>query len=153
MRRTLLRLLILLIVVAGVLGALWASNVFGWRRWRVAEVEAFIGAALPVAATDVSFATRDDPTRIIWLRFALPPDAAFNDWLTTLNLGVSLQQDWNPFPNPNPEEAAYPWWMPHSATVYDGLYGNTGDQIYELLVDRSNPANQIIYLRVYAIRS
>src|SRR5690349_11950435 len=71
-KRQLITLIVVIIVIAGIIGGLWVTNVFGWRQWRVQEAQGFIGAPLPTGATAIQFTTRNTSTRIIWLRFSLP---------------------------------------------------------------------------------
>lgn len=151
MNRKLLRLLLLIAVLGILLAALWATNVFGWRKWRIQEVQAFIGADLPAQSQAVQFATESPFGRIVWLRFELSPGVDLAPFLADLALAEPLGDGWTPFPAPNPQEAGLPWWTPHQAVTFAGVYENTGQKIIELLVDRSDPARQVIYLRAYTI--
>jgi len=146
----LVRLLTAFIVIVGIIGGLWATNVFGWRAWRVQEAQGFIGATLPTGAADVQFTTRNQYTRIIWLRFSLPPDADLTPFLTQMGITDALKARFTPFPAANPQEAAITWWQPTSSTNYAGVYWNTGSKIIEVLVDQTDGSKQVIYLRAYA---
>ena len=64
----------LAILIALVIGLLWATNTFGWRKWRINEAQQFIGAELPSEAQNIQFATEAEKTRILWLRFTLPAE-------------------------------------------------------------------------------
>ncbi len=150
-KRRLIVLVLLLITVAGVVALLWVTNVFGWRVWRVQEAQTFIGAALPVTASDVQFSTRSQYGRIIWLRFSLPPDADVSAFITAMGITEPLKRDFTPFPAANPQEAALTWWQPTSSTIYSGLYWNTGAKIIEMLLDSTDSSKQVVYLRAYAI--
>lgn len=140
-----LALLSLLLLIGLALGTLWATNALGWRRWRIQEAQAFIGAALPPEASAIQFATQDAHTRILWLRFALPAGVDLSGWLA----GVPLEAGFTPFPQPNPQETALPWWTPQVATTYSGLHRVTAGQVFEVLVDQSDSAAWVVYLRVY----
>lgn len=141
----------LLPTVIGIIGLLWATNLFGWRAWRIQEVQGFIGALLPDEAADVRFATQSSAARIVWLRFNLPRDADITPFLQAAGITDPLRDGFTPFPAPNLHEVAYSWWEPATATTFDGLYWNTGDKIIEVLVDRSDDALQVVYVRAYAI--
>lgn len=146
------RRLLLVIAIAGILLAiLWATNVFGWRKWRIQEVQGFIGADLPAQAQAVQFATESQFGRIVWLRFELPAGADLGAFLAGLALTEPLRDGWTPFPAPNPQQAGLAWWTPQQAATFAGAYENTGQKIIELLADRSDPARQVIYLRAYTI--
>ncbi len=142
----------LVVLIAAGLALLWATNVFGWREWRIQEVEGFIGGRLPDESTNVQFATQDQVGRIVWLRFELPASADLNAFLKTLGINESLRENFTPFPAPNRQEAPLHWWQPTQAQVYAGLYHNTGQLIIEVLVDVSSLERQTIYLRAYGIR-
>jgi len=138
------------VVVA--LGLVWYTNLFGWRHWRLQEAEAFIGSPLPAAAAEVQFATQNTVARIIWLRFDLPPKTDLTPFLTALGASESLTPAYTPFPNPNPQEAAYPWWQPFTATTYAGLHLNVDLRIIEILVDQTPADHHTVYLRAYNTR-
>ncbi len=143
---------LLLVAVAGILlAALWVTNLFGWRKWRIQEVQGFIGADLPAQSQAVQFATESQFGRIVWLRFELPMGVDLAPFLADLALTEPLREGWTPFPAPNPQEASLSWWMPHQAVIFAGIYENTGRKIIELLADQSDPDRQIIYLRAYTI--
>jgi hypothetical protein len=138
--------LVVMVLVGLVIGTLWATNALGWRRWRIQEVQAFIGANLPPSASNIQFATESAHTRIIWLRFDLPTG---DDGLNALLAEEPLLTGFTPFPQPNPQEAALAWWTPRAATLYSGVHRITSTQVFEVLVDESDPARRIVYLRVY----
>ena len=144
-------LLALTVIITLLVGLLWATNALGWRKWRVVEVQQFIGAELPDRASAVQFATEDAKTRIVWLRFRLPAETDLSDFLQEMGIDKVLVEGFTPFPAPNPAEAALTWWTPQAAQIYSGLYAIQAGKVYELLLDQSDPANSIIYLRVYAI--
>lgn len=139
------------LTIALILTLLWATNVFGWRAWRIQEAQNFIGAPLPEGAADVRFATQNSVGRIVWLRAALPPDADLSPFLSEMGITDPLRAGFTPFPAPNPQEAAYNWWTPSASTSYEGLYWNTGDKIIELLLDRSDTRELLVYVRAYAL--
>lgn len=141
--------LILLAIIAGlILGLLWATNALGWRRWRVNEAQAFIGAALPSGAGDVQFATDNAKTRIVWLRFTLTAEADLDAFVQAMGLDSALRDGFTPFPSANPAEAALPWWTPGAAQVYSGLHIIRAEKVYELLLDQTE---RTVYVRVYGI--
>jgi len=141
-----------LAIIAGfILAILWATNALGWRRWRVNEAQAFIGAELPVGASDVQFATDNTKTRIVWLRFTLSAEADLDAFVQAMGLDAALRDGFTPFPAPNPAEAALPWWTPGAAQVYSGLHAIHAEKVYELLLDQTDAANAIVYMRVYSI--
>ena len=139
------------LVVIVTIALLWATNVFGWRAWRVQEVQNFIGASLPEGATDIHFATQNMVARIVWLRFTLPSGTELTPFLRAAGITDPFRAGFTPIPAPNPQEAPYSWWTPSAATNFDGLYWNTGDKIIEVLVDRSNDAFQVVYVRAYSV--
>ena len=140
-----------ILVIAGVVAGLWASNIIGWRQWRIQEAQNFIGAALPTGAAEVQFTTRNQYTRIVWLRFSLPADTDLTPFLKQMGITASLKANFTPFPAANPQEAAITWWQPTKSTTYSGLYWNSGVKIIELLVDQTDSAKQTLYLRAYAL--
>jgi hypothetical protein len=151
MKRKLVGLLLLVAIVAILLVALWATNLFGWRKWRIQEVQGFVGADLPAQAQAVQFATESRYGRIVWLRFELAPDVDLAPFLTSLALTDLPRDGWTPFPAPNPQEAGLTWWTPQQSAAFAGTYQNTGEKIIELLIDRSDPTRQTVYLRAYTI--
>lgn len=144
-------LLALIGIIALLIGLLWATNALGWRKWRVVEIQQFIGTQLPDGANDVQFATQAEKTRILWLRFILPAQADLADFLQQMGIDKKLIQSFTPFPAPNPAEAAIAWWTPQAAQTYSGLHAIQAGKVYELLLDQSDTANPIVYLRVYTI--
>lgn len=150
-KRWLIAILILLAVIGLILGTLWATNALGWRRWRIQEAQAFIGANLPAAVTNVQFATQDEHTRILWLRFEIPADTDLESWVTSVTGNNTLLENFTPFPQPNPQEAGLSWWTPQQASVFSGLQRVTTTQMIEGLVDQSDPTRWVVYLRVYSL--
>lgn len=141
----------LAILIAVITGVLWATNTFGWRKWRINEAQQFIGAALPSEAQNIQFATEAEKTRILWLGFTLPAETELTNFFSEIGFDAVLRQDFTPFPAPNPAEAAISWWMPQAAQTYSGLHTIHTGKVYELLLDQSDSANSIVYLRVYAV--
>ena len=148
-RRWLIAILILLAVIGLIVGTLWATNALGWRRWRIQEAQAFIGANLPAEASNVQFSTQDDHTRILWLRFELPAGSDVVSWINSVAGDDRLLENFTPFPQPNPQETGIAWWTPHTATAFSGLHRITSNQMIEVLLDQSDPSNNVVYLRVY----
>jgi hypothetical protein len=142
-KKSLIALVVLLLFTT--VGVLWATNILGWRAWRLQEVEDFIGASLPQGTAGIHFATENQKTRIVWLRFDLPPDVELS---ALLPQAAALRPDFTPFPNVNPQEAGLTWWNPQNAVHYAGLYDNTGQKIIEVLLDNDH---RIIYIRAYSI--
>jgi len=149
-KRQIIGLLIAVIVIVGIVGGLWATNIFGWRVWRLQEAQAFIGASLPASATDIQFTTRNQYTRIIWLRFNLPAATDLTAFLTQMGITDALKAGFTPFPAVNPQEAAITWWQPSASKNYSGVYWNTGSKTIEMLADTTDMTKQIVYLRAYA---
>lgn len=149
-KRQIIGLIVAIIVIVGIVGGLWATNIFGWRVWRVQEAQAFIGASLPAGAADIQFTTRNQYTRIIWLRFNLPPATDLTSFLTQIGITDPLKAGFTPFPAANPQEAAITWWQPTTSKNYSGVYWNNGSKTIEILVDTTDTTKQIIYLRAYA---
>jgi hypothetical protein len=144
-------LLGLAIIVALIAGLLWATNTFGWRKWRAIEAQQFIGAEIPSETQNIQFATDDKKTRILWLRFTLPAETDLTSFFSQIGFDATLRQDFTPFPAPNPAEATLTWWTPQAAQTYSGLYAIHAGKVYELLLDQSDTDNLTIFLRVYAI--
>lgn len=139
-----------IVILSGIVGGLWATNVFGWRVWRVQEAQGFIGASLPAGASDIQFTTRNQYTRIIWLRFSLPANTDLAPFLTQMGITTPLKAGLTPFPAVNPQEAPITWWQPFASQNYSGIYWNTGTKTIEMLVDNTDAAKQVVYLRAYA---
>ncbi len=150
-KRQLIAFLVAIFVIVGIVAGLWATNVFGWRVWRVQEAQGFIGGALPAGAAEVQFTTRNQYTRIVWLRFSLPANADLTPFLTQMGITDALKAGFTPFPAANPQEAAITWWQPSASTAYSGVYWNTGSKIIEVLVDKTDSNKSVIYLRAYAL--
>jgi len=146
-RRPALILLALTALTAVVIGLLWATNVFGWRAFRLVDVETFIGAKLPTGAVSTQFASNRQFGRIIWLRFDLPADqsAALDAFLTEANL-PPLRDQFTPFAAANPQEASLTWWNPYEAQTYRGIHQNANGKIIEVLATGST-----VYVRAYTI--
>jgi hypothetical protein len=152
LRKIIFGLLLIIVLAALAFGALWVTNAFGWRAFRLVDAETFIGAQLPSGAGDVQFATEAEKGRIVWLRFTLPVDASLDSFLADMDITAPLTGDFTPFPNPNYKETGIPWWTPHAAQSYTGLYAITAGKVYEILVDTTaSDTTDIIYLRVYAL--
>jgi hypothetical protein len=136
LRKIIFGLLLIIVLAALAFGALWVTNAFGWRAFRLVDAETFIGAQLPSGAGDVQFAT----------------DASLDSFLADMDITAPLTGDFTPFPNPNYKETGIPWWTPHAAQSYTGLYAITAGKVYEILVDTTaSDTTDIIYLRVYAL--
>ncbi|MBI5667623.1 MAG: hypothetical protein HZC41_06410 [Chloroflexi bacterium] len=121
------------------------------RGFTLSDAEAFIGAALPEGAADVQFATRDQFARVVWLRFTLPPDADIMPFVQGMGLTDELRHAFTSFPAPNYTEADMAWWTPYAAQEVSGLHAVHANKVYDLLLDRTDPAALIVYLRVYAL--
>lgn len=121
------------------------------RGFTLNDAEAFIGAALPDGAADVQFATRDPLARIVWLRFTLPPETDAAPFVAAMGLPPEIRADFTPFLAQNYTEADMTWWTPYAALDFDGLHAIHADKVYDLLLDRSDAAALIVYLRVYAL--
>jgi hypothetical protein len=133
------------------IGLLWATNALGWRAWRLQEVQGFIGAELPDGARDIQFATQQQKTRIVWLGFSLPAESDLTGFLDGMGLETALRKGFTPFPGTTPVETVLTWWTPHIAQTYSGLHAIHGGQMVELLLDQTDAASPIVYLRVYAL--
>jgi hypothetical protein len=142
--------LAMIVILAVIVGGLWATNIFGWRIWRVQEAQDFIGASLPAGASDIQFATRNQYTRIIWLRFSMPSNSDLAPFLTQMQIMTALKAGFTPFPAVNPQEAPITWWQPFASQNYSGVYWNTGTKAVEILVDNTDSSRQVVYLRAYA---
>jgi hypothetical protein len=142
---------LLVVGIALIVSMLWATNALGWREWRLNEVQAFIGAELPSEARDVQFATDHAKTRIVWLRFTLPAETSLADFLFQMGVETAFRQGFSPFPGTTPIEAALTWWTPHTAQTYSGLHAIHGGQMVELLLDQTDVASPIVYLRAYIL--
>lgn len=147
-RRVIAGILAAVVVIVGVVGLLWATNVFGWRVWRLQEVQAFIGAPLPDGAADIQFTTRIPYSRIMWLRFSLPANADVQLFVTAMGM-PTLRDGYTPFPTPNPQEAIITWWQPSASTRYSGAYLNAGDKVIEVLADYTDGSKITVYVRGY----
>lgn len=150
-KRWLIVLVVGILTLAGIIGGLWATNIFGWRAWRIQEVQAFIGAPIPTGATDVQFSTRNQYGRIVWLRFSLPQGTDLQPFLKAIKSNISLKEGFTPFHNPNPQEAGIAWWTPLDHQHYSGLYWNTGSKILELLSVSDDSKKIVIFLRAYIL--
>ena len=150
-KRQLIGLVVAILVIVGVVAGLWATNVFGWRQWRVQEAQGFIGASLPTGAAEVQFTTRNPYTRIIWLRFSLPAYTDLTPFLRQMGISDALKDGFTPFPAANPQEAPITWWQPVASRTYSGVYWNTGAKIIEVLLDKTDKSKSVVYLRVYAL--
>jgi len=137
--------------IALIVGVLWATNVLGWRAWRLQEVQQFIGAERPVEARDIQFATNNAKTRIVWLRFTLPAEADLSEFLSQMGIDRALREGFTPFPAPNPIEVGITWWRPQAAQTYSGVYAIRDNKMVEFLLDQTDTANPVVYLRVYAL--
>lgn len=141
-----------LLLIAGIVGLLWATNALGWRAFRLVDVENFIGAPLPQTAADSRFATQNKVARVVWLRFTLPDETALAAYLESLQLGTDLRSDYTPFPAPNPQEAAYDWWKPNEVTQFSGLYAVRNSKVIEILTNQTASDQLVVYVRAYSLR-
>ncbi len=81
-RKRIFAIIALALLVGGlVVSGLWMTNAFGWRGYRLSDVEAFIGAELPEGAEDAQFLTEVEKARIVWLRFRVSADVDLNGFL------------------------------------------------------------------------
>ena len=150
-RRIAVGIALLVVTVVVIVGLLWATNIFGWRKWRINEVQQFIGANLPAGARDIQFVTDTQKTRIVWLRFTVSAETDMNAFVESLGLNAALRTGFTPFPARNPSEAALSWWTPFSAQTFSGLYAIKDGKTVELLIDETDATNPIVYLRAYTI--
>lgn len=149
-RRPLLAVVLLVAAVGLLVGILWATNIFGWRAFRLVDVETFIGSPIPAEAQNVQFASASQFGRIIWLRFSLPTDQSRA--LETFTAGMQLpplRDGFNPFPAANPQEAALTWWTPYEAQSVAGIHHLAAGKTFELLSVTDDPAGLTIYVRAY----
>ncbi len=144
-RRPALLVFGLIALVGIVVGLLWATNVFGWRAYRLVDVESFIGAKLPATAEQTHFFSNKQFGRIVWLRFDLPAgdSTALDNFLAEAGL-PTLREGYTPFPAANPQEASLSWWTPYESQSYSGLHRNSGNKTLEVLATGST-----VYLRAY----
>lgn len=110
------------------------------------EVEVFIGAELPSAATDIHYKSEEGIDRIVYLRFQLPAEHV-EQFLASINFNETLQASDQPFPATAGSDLE--WWLKSRPKSFAGGSATSGNQVQEVLVDRSDPAVQTIYLRVY----
>jgi hypothetical protein len=150
-RRIAISIVLFVLALVVVISLLWATNLFGWRKWRINEIQQFIGADLPPDARDIQFATDNQKTRIIWLRFTVSADTDVTAFVDTLGLNSTLRENFTPFPAANPSEAALSWWTPFSAQTFSGFDAIHEGKMVELLLDQTDPTNTTIYVRVYAL--
>jgi hypothetical protein len=121
------------------------------RGYTLGDAEAFIGAPLPANAQNVQFATRDQFTRLVWIRFTLPSDADVTPFVQAMGLPTDIRETFTPFPAQNYTEADMTWWTPYAAQVFSGLYAIHNGKVYELLLDHTDSAALTVYLRVYGL--
>ncbi len=121
------------------------------RGFTLADAEAFIGAALPESAANVQFATRDEFARVVWLRFTLPPETDITPFVQAMGLPVEVREAFSPFPAQNYTETELTWWTPYTATDFGGLHTIHADKVYDLLLDHTDPATPVMYLRAYGL--
>lgn len=110
------------------------------------EVEDFIGAELPSAATGIHYKSDEGIDRIVYLRFQLPGEDV-EQFLASINFNETLQASSQPFPATAGSDLE--WWLKNRPKSFAGGSTISGNQVQEVLVDRSDPAVQTIYLRVY----
>jgi hypothetical protein len=69
------------------------------------------------------------------------------------NIGLEseLQQGYTPFPAQSSVETGMTWWTPQTAQTFSGLYAIADGKVYEMLLSNTDPANCVVYVRVYAI--
>ncbi|NWG16418.1 MAG: hypothetical protein HXY41_07260 [Chloroflexi bacterium] len=139
------------ILLVAALAGIGLAVVSRARGFTLADAEAFIGARLPAGARNIAYATRDQFGRVVWLRFALSPDADLSTFVAAMGLDAELLEGFYPFPAANYTEAELTWWTPHTAQVAAGLHAVHAGKVYELLLDRSDPAAPVVYLRVYSL--
>lgn len=150
-RRIGVSLALLVVAMVVIVGLLWATNLFGWRKWRINEVQQFIGADIPADAHDVQFATDTQKTRLVWLRFTVAAETDVDTFVASLGLNTALRPGFTPFPAANPSEASLNWWTPFTAQTFSGLYAIQDGKTIEVLVDQTDAANPVVYLRAYTI--
>lgn len=121
------------------------------RGFTLADAEAFIGAALPDGATNVQFATRDEFARVVWLRLTLPPDSDITPFVQAMGLPPDIRDAFTPFLAQNYTEADITWWTPYAAPTFSGQHTIHTNKVYDLLLDRADPAALTVYLRVYGL--
>ena len=117
----------------------------------IALLMLLVATVLPVGAANVDFTSRNTSTRIIWLRFNLIAGADLTTFLSQIGITDSLKDGFTPFPAPNPQEAAITWWRPFASTVFSGIYWNTGTKVIEILLDKTDSSQPVVYLRAYAL--
>jgi hypothetical protein len=150
-RRIAVSIILFVLALVVVIGLLWATNIFGWRKWRINEVQQFIGADLPADAHDIQFATDNQKTRIIWLRFTISSETDLTACVEKTGLKADLRENFTPFPAANPNESALSWWTPFKAQKFSGLDAVHDGKMVELLRDETDPAKTVLYLRVYTL--
>jgi hypothetical protein len=115
--------------------------------YTVAEAEAFLGAPFPPQATDVRVFSEAGIDRIVYARFALPPDQ-IGAYLTALGL-PALEANLAPFTLNTPAPVA--WWTPDQAKSYAGTQRFTPKKTFQVVVDTTDPARSIVYVRAFEL--
>jgi hypothetical protein len=116
-----------------------------------AELEAWLGTALPAEAKQVQFDSRNFLGVLVWARFEIAPGPALDDFLAALHIG-ELHLDSNPFIPADDRPPAW-WWTPDASPIYAGASFEPLDttppyRITGVLADQTNPDRWTIYLRV-----
>lgn len=112
----------------------------------VEGLERDIDVQLPESASDVhNVGYAYWQSRIIGVRFQIPPHE-LDGFLTNLGFTGQLQKGLYPFDSP--ELASEDWWTPREAEDYYGASFTQPETFYDLLIDKTNPSQFVVYLMV-----
>ena len=108
------------------------------------------GSSAAVAQTTVpagpsTLILYDAPANSEWSKLGLAYAIMLKNLMGHFNGNVDLR------PVQNYTETDMAWWAPYAAHTFSGLYAIHGGKVYELLLDRTDPAALTVYLRVYGL--
>jgi hypothetical protein len=124
-------------------GGMWAPSRY---TSDLQGLERDLGMQMPQIAADihdVGYAFWQ--SRILGVRFSMSPNE-LDDFLVMLGFTGQLQE-W-PCPFESPELLNEEWWTPSQADEFCGASFTQPEEFYDLMVDKSNPAEYVIYLMV-----
>jgi hypothetical protein len=113
------------------------------------SLEAMLGFSLPENVSDIHNASYSFmQSRVIGIRFSLPTDD-LDEFLAGLGFVEPLEADVNPTEHNN-LFASEDWWQTEDTNTFvGGTFYDVGAQtIYDVFVDESNSAQNIVYLVV-----
>jgi len=112
------------------------------------EIEKYLGTELPTDAQNIHYSSSTFQEVSIYLVFNASPNNLEN-FLKHFCFDMPLNEQYNPFDNSVDSHYTTSWWTPLSVERYSGGTCNNKGNLYKVLIDKTDPVDQKLYLYVF----